>query len=638
MTRTPTPHEPGAAVVRLDSHPDFLPKGTVVGGFRLLRHVATGSYGSVWQVQSVDFPALRFALKFSLHAPGEGNPGDARALREVQLLLQAAHENVVRLVAFGRWRHPLEGSLYMVLSWVEGGTLWQWARTVRPSTLQAVRLTQKLARALQSAHEAGVVHRDVKPDNVLVRAADGEPFLSDFGVGYAQGAPGLTQGAVPPGTISYQSPQLLAGHLPQSAPYRAQATDDWYALGVLLYELLTQVPPYPRSHDAREMAAWVLHYKPVAPHELNPRVPPALSRVVLTLLSAELHLRYQDGRALCAALEQALATAHEPEAPLYPPLPPPERTPTRPPSASDGPPAQDEQVRNNHVMKDEEDPEEKRLEQLELRRDSLLRSGRQRRPPRAWTWAARVARMLSVRAGAVAVLLAALLLGVWTLSRYLAAREPTPVLEPTPQVPVPVAPSGSSTPLAPSDASPPNESQPVKDTQNSIVPPSPLASERPRAAKRGAAKAVVCLGVITVSCTSVPLRPTQQQCPPAAVAAVKQRGWDKIFLDLDPNHKEWVRLRPGPIISISEADDEVDSPHPPRGSLLHGHVFFAEDGRVVVRYLEVELESGERVPICHAIVEGDNRTVNVNNSGNLTENSVDARRDQVANFYRVLPD
>ena len=143
---------------------------------------------------------------------------------------------------------------------------------------------------------------------------------------------------------------------------------------------------------------------------------------------------------------------------------------------------------------------------------------------------------------------------------------------------------------------------------------------------------------ITTSCTSVPLRPTQQQCPTAAVAAVKQRGWDKIFLDLDPN-KEWARLRPGPIISISAiGPDNPSSPHPPKGALLHGHVFFAEDGRVVVRYLEVELENGERVPICHAVVAENNRTVDVPEVRSRTENMVEANTEQVANFFRVLPD
>jgi len=540
-------------------------------------------------------------------------------------------------VAHGRWRHPEKGSLYMVMDWVEGGTLWRWAHTARPSALQVVRLTQKLARALQRAHEAGVVHRDVKPDNVLVRAEDGEPFLTDFGVGHARWLPDLTQGALPPGTPSYQSPRLLACHVTQDAPYRAQATDDWYALGVLLYELLTQVPPYPRSHDAQELAAWVLRYKPVAPHALNPRVPPALSQVVLTLLSAEPYMRYPDGRALCAALEQALATADAPEAPLYPPLPPPERTPTRPPSTSDGPPAQDEQVRNAHVMRDEEDPEARRLENLELQRDSLLRSPRQRRPWWVWNWAVRMTQTPLVLVGAVTVLGAGLALGAWAQGRPPVPRAPLSVLAPPPQAPAPMAPLGSSTPLPPSDASPATESSPVKKPQNSVVPASSPAAHPPRAARSSAAKTVACLGLITASCTSVPLRPTQQQCPPAAVAAVNQRGWDKIFLDLDPN-KKWARLRPGPIISISAIDPEEGYPHPPKGALLHGHVFFAEDGRVVVRYLEVELENGERVPICHAVVANDNRTVDVPDVRSRTENLVEADSNQVANFFRVLPD
>jgi serine/threonine-protein kinase len=443
---------------------------------------------------------------------------------------------------------------------------------------------------------------------------------------------------VPPGTLAYQSPRLLASHLPKGTPYRAQPTDDWYALGVLLYEVLTEVPPYPRSDEAQELAYWVRRCKPVAPHELNPRVPPALSQVVLTLLSAEPHLRYQNGQALCAALEQALATASEPEAPLWPPLPPPERTPTQPPSASDGPPAQDEQVRNAHAMKDEEDPEKERLAQVEIQRDLLLQSRRQRRPPPLWSWAARVARQPWARGVAASVLLAALALAAWAVGRPTVTRQAPSMLPPTSQAPAPVAASGASPPLGPLDSSPPKEDSPVKKTQSPVATPSTTpAAERSKANKSSAAKAVMCLGLITTGCTSVPLRPTQQQCPPAAVAALKQRGWTTIFLNLDPNKHggDDVQLRPGPILSKSRGG--FGSTPPPEGSLLHGHVFVAEDGRVVVRYIEVELESGERVPICHAVVDMDS-TVNLDRQTNLTENSVDAHNSQVANFFRVLPD
>jgi serine/threonine-protein kinase len=615
----------------------------VVGGFRLLRHVATGSYGSVWQVESVEYPGCLFALKFSLHAPEDGTPGDARAEREVQLLLRAAHENVVRVVSHGRWPHPHKGPHYLVMEWVEGGTLRQWAHGVRPSARQAVRVCQKLSRALQRAHEAGVVHRDVKPDNVLIRLVDDEPFLCDFGVGGALGAPSLTLGAFPPGTLCFHSPQLLKSRLPGGAWYRAQPADDWYALGVLLYQLLTEVPPYPEFSEVHEMASWVLRYKPVAPHELNPRVPPALGQVALTLLSAEPHLRYPDGHAVCAALEQALATAAQPEAPLLPPLPPPDRVPTQPPSESDGPLAQDERVLNAHAARDEVDPEEERLEQLENQRDMLLRTWRQRRPLLLWRQAAQVAGQPWARGVAAAALLGGLAVGAWALwPRPAVAPAAPPVLTAaapqSPQVPPPVAASPASPHLAPLDASPPKEGSPVKTPPSPVSPPSTPAADRHKATKSSAAKTAVCVGILTsTGCASVPVRPTQQQCPPAAMQAMQQREWKKFGVDLNPNStraNEAVTLRPGPIISTAR---DLDAPES-GGWLLHGHVYFAEDGRIVVRYTEVELEGGARVPICFAIVPGDGKRFDVEEVFNRTEESVQAPNSQVAIRVRVLPD
>jgi len=607
----------------MDLHPDLLPPGTVVGVFRLLRHVATGSYGSVWQVESVEHPGCLFALKFSLHRPGDGGSGDARAVREAQLLLRAAHENVVRLVTHGRWRHPTQGLHYLVTDWVEGGTLRQWARAVRPNARQVVKVSQKLARALQRAHDAGVLHRDVKPDNVLMRRVDDEPFLCDFGVGDAQGAPSLTQGAFPPGTLAFHSPRLLRSRLPGEAPYRAQPTDDWYALGVLLYQLLTEVPPYPEHSEAHHLATWVLRCKPVAPHVLNPRVPPALGRVALKLLSAEAHLRYPHGQAVCAALEQALATAPRPEAPLRPPLPPPERTPTQPPSESDGPLARDEQVLNAHAVKDEEDPEEARLEQVESQRDMLLQTWRQRRAPLPWRQAVEAVRQPWRRAVAAAVLLGGLSLGAWVL--WHGPPE-------APAAPPPVAASPASPHLAPLDASPPKEGSPVK------TPPSPQPASPPQAPEeakgRPSTMALCAAGLITVGCASVPVRPTQQECPPGAIQAMNQRGWNKFFLLLKPGvrHTHAVTVRPGPIISaLDPYGDE------PKGALLHGHVYFAEDGRAVVRYTEFEFEGGERVPICAAIVAGGG-TFDLGLVQSRTEEWVKVKNVQVADRVRVLPD
>jgi len=621
-------------------HPDLLQPGTVVNGFRLLRHVATGSYGSVWQAESPKRPGHRFALKFSLHAPGEGSVGDARAVREVHLLMRAAHENTVRLVTHGRWEDPIEGLHYTVLEWVEGGTLGQWAHATRPSPRQVVRLIQKLARALQRAHEAGVVHRDVKPDNVLVRSADGEPFLSDFGVGDAQGAPTLTAGALPPGTLAFHSPQLLANHLPGAAVYRARPADDWYALGVLLYQLLTQVRPYPDEEDAQVRAQWVARCKPVPPHELNPRVPPALGQVALTLLSAEPHLRYPHGQALCAALEQALALAMEPDAPLLPPAAPPDAVPTQPPSPSDGPPARDEEIQTHHAFKDEEDPDELRLEQLERRRDTLLKSRKQRRPPRALRQVVYLARQPWARAVAATALAGSLALGVWALG-HKPGTQPVSTPAPTlaPQAPPPVAALLDSPHLAPPAASTPKEGNTVQTSQ-SPGPSAPPPSVPRKPLKSGATKTALCaLGLAAASCASVPVRPTQQECPPGALKAMEQRQWDKFIVWLKPEVTKGgavVTLRPGPIISAGRFLPPVSDA--PKGSLLRGHVYFAQDGRVVVHYTEVELENGERVPVCFALVDSDNETITTQDNSDKTEDSVYTRADQTANRMRVLPD
>jgi len=620
-------------------HPDLLPPGMVVNGFRLLRHMASGSYGSVWQAESLHRPGSRFALKFSLHVPGEGSVGDARAVREVQLLLRAAHENTVRVVAYGRWEDPFEGMHYTVMEWVEGGTLGQWAHATRPSSRQVVGLLQKLARALQRAHEAGVVHRDVKPDNVLVRAADGEPFLSDFGVGDAQGASTLTAGALPPGTLAFHSPQLLANHLPGVPLYRARPADDWYALGVVLYQLLTGVRPYPDQDDAQVRAQWVARCEPVAPHELNPRVPPALGQVALTLLSAEPHLRYPHGQALCVALERALSTCAEPDAHLLPPAAPPDAVPTYPPAPSDGPPARDEEILNRHAFRDEEDPDEQRLEQLERLRDRLLKSPRQRRPPRALRQAAHLARQPWARAVAATALVGSLALAARVLEHKPPSRPvSTPALSPAHQAPPPVAALPGSPHLAPQAASPPKEGFTVKLPQ-SPTPAASAPSPQSKPLKSGPPRKALCVAGLAAACASAPVRPTQQECPHAAVKAMDQREWEKFFVFLKPEitKQAWVTLRPGPIISAGHAD-RLGVSDAPKGSLLHGHVYFAEDGRVVVRYTEVELENRERVPICFALVDRDDETISVMDIGRKTEESVTVSNRQVAKRVRVLPD
>ncbi|MFP2913723.1 serine/threonine-protein kinase, partial [Pyxidicoccus sp. 3LFB2] len=183
--------------------PAALPSGTRIGPWRLVEPRGRGAYGVVYlAVAEEGEGAETVALKLALH------PWDKRFVREGELLSRLRHPAVPRLLDHGEWE-PLEGVPYawLAMEWVEGPPLYDWARVQRPTSRQVLQLLAGLARALEATHAAGGVHRDVKGDNVRVRAADGQPFLLDFGSAHYVGAATLTVQAFPPGTPAYRSPE-----------------------------------------------------------------------------------------------------------------------------------------------------------------------------------------------------------------------------------------------------------------------------------------------------------------------------------------------------------------------------------------------------------------------------------------------
>ncbi|MDY7226753.1 serine/threonine protein kinase [Hyalangium rubrum] len=600
-----------------DVHPRDLPPGLEVNGFRLVRHVATGGWGCVWQVESVQRPGHPYALKFSLYPPGAPAQADARAAREVQLLMQAACPNVVRVVGHGRWKDPEGGLRYLVLAWVEGATLLEWVRRTNPSLREVVRLGQKLVRAVQSAHEVGVMHRDIKPDNVLVREEDGEPFLSDFGAAAAEFTSPLTQAGLPPGTPAFLSPEALAfAQHAGGAPYRFRSTDDWYAMGVLLYQVLTEVLPFPDMLAGEPLAHWVARRRPVPVHALNPQVPRALSRVVMRLLSKEPVFRYRHGHALCAALERALKQPGAWEVPVYESRPPGSMhdATTQAPTTGDGLVAQDPQVQETHLFKAANGHEERRLEAARRRRDALLVA-----QPQVWSPAAR-------RAVAAVLLLGAMTTGGWLAEPWLAGRlrsKPTvTVLQPSPPpeqgapllwlpayaFPPPAGSVAASVPsptLADTAAAAREEDSPVTTTQRQRpAPPASIAIGQPSSKTARLGALCTAAGMVT-ACSSVPVRPEPAECPQAAIESMVRLGLDPGDvagtqldasgprpLGVDPGLHTF---RPGPIVGV------VFSPrssHLPKGTLLFGRVLAGGGDRFFIRYRELQLPGAARVPIC----------------------------------------
>ncbi|WP_338872760.1 serine/threonine-protein kinase [Myxococcus stipitatus] len=307
-------------------HPLLLQPSEELGALRIIRRLATGGYGTIFLAESETRGTV--ALKFALEGPSENDEGrvDARTRREARLLMHLDHPNVVELLGYRRWPDAHRGYLYLIMDYVEGPTLSRWATTAQATPRRAAEVFASLALTLDAIHRAGVVHRDLKGSNIIVRASDGQPVLVDFGSGDHACAPSLTEDRLPPGTPSYRSPESLRFWLGPRAPgsrYRFVPTDDLYSLGLVFHEVLTGAFPYPAHLPPSALLASIESARLTPPSALNPRVPPALDGIVLRLLSKHASGRHPNGAELCEALNAALRRADETwDVPLFPPRPP----------------------------------------------------------------------------------------------------------------------------------------------------------------------------------------------------------------------------------------------------------------------------------------------------------------------------
>jgi serine/threonine protein kinase len=274
-----------------------------VGAWRVLSRRALGGYGAVYLARPAAWQdGAPVALKVALH------PNDPRFLREAELLRRNPHPHVPRLLEFGLWEHPAGPFPFLVMDWVEGVPLYEWAHARTLTSRLVMRVVAPVAGALAATHASGGVHRDVKGGNILVRPHDFWPTLLDFGAGDFLGAPTLTRELLPPGTPYYRSPEALRfhwlhRHLP-GAHYAPGPADDVYALGVTAYSLATGAYPHPvlpaellESDPSFRPPVW-------EPPEQRVTVCPELAALIRQMLSLEPSAR---GRA--AELEQALEEA-----------------------------------------------------------------------------------------------------------------------------------------------------------------------------------------------------------------------------------------------------------------------------------------------------------------------------------------
>ncbi|WP_347402645.1 serine/threonine-protein kinase [Corallococcus macrosporus] len=270
-------------------------------GYTVERQLGQGGFGTVYLARC---EGQRFALKL-LHLPRVGE----RAEREVSILTRLRHPNVVGILGHGYWPVAQPQFAVIAMEYVEGSQLDAWADAENPTARKAARVLLGVARALAAAHADGVVHRDVKEANVMVRASDGLAKLVDFGIGDYAGARDLTADILPPGTVDYRSPEawcfLRARREAPDARYTAGPADDLWALGLVAYRLLTGRFPFD-GPDVASVTEAILSSAPTPPHEENERVPRTLGDVCMRLLEKTPEARTPSAQVLCESLEQAL--------------------------------------------------------------------------------------------------------------------------------------------------------------------------------------------------------------------------------------------------------------------------------------------------------------------------------------------
>ena len=216
-----------------------------------------------------------------------------RFRREAKNAASLNHPSIVQVYDQGRAE---DGTYFMAMEYVPGGTLKE--RLVREGPLdprEAAGTASRVAEALETAHARGIVHRDIKPQNVLLTAS-GDAKVADFGIARAASSKTMTETNLILGTASYMSPEQVRGE-------RAGPASDLYSLGVVLYEMLTGELPY-EAEDPIATAMKHLDEPPPHPRKLNPEVPEGLDALVVKLLAKEPEDRYASAATLAEDLRR----------------------------------------------------------------------------------------------------------------------------------------------------------------------------------------------------------------------------------------------------------------------------------------------------------------------------------------------
>jgi len=263
-----------------------------VPGYEILGELGRGGMGVVYKARQAKLDRL-VALKMILSGVHAGEAGQARFRTEGEAIARLQHPNIVQIHEVGEYG----GLPYFSLEFCAGGSLDRKLNGTPLPPKEAAWLVETLARAMQAAHEKGVIHRDLKPANVLL-LEDGTPKVTDFGLAKKVGEAGQTASGAMMGTPSYMAPEQAGGRSEQIGPLV-----DVYALGAILYECLTGRPPF-RGPTPMDTVMQVVADEPVPVRQLQPQVPADVETICLKCLQKEPTRRYESASALADDLRR----------------------------------------------------------------------------------------------------------------------------------------------------------------------------------------------------------------------------------------------------------------------------------------------------------------------------------------------